>query len=102
MAKPGWFGADEISGAAIREDEERQQLFEILRFLHVQRAQLQAHDEHFRAGLGANDVARGLERVDGGVAAHEADQGALDGWVEAEVARRCRSRARARRGRCRK
>ena len=35
--------------------------------------------------LGANDVARGFERVDGGVAAHESDEGAFDRWVEGEV-----------------
>ena len=83
--KSGRLRTDQISGATIRKHEERQQLFEILRFLHMKRAQLQAHDEHFGFGLGAYDVARGFERVDGGIAAHEADEGAFDGWIEAEV-----------------
>src|SRR5580704_15627281 len=76
-----WFRTDQIGCAAIGKDEECEQLFEILRFLHVKRAQLQAHEEHFGPRLGAHDVTRGFECVDGGVAAHKADESAFDGWI---------------------
>ena len=36
-------------------------------------------------GLGTNDMVGGLECVDGGVAAHEADHGAFDGGMQAEM-----------------
>ena len=60
-----WLRADQIGRAAIGEDQEREQLFEILRLLHMKRAKLEAHEEYFGSWLGANNVARGFERVDG-------------------------------------
>src|ERR1700729_3372418 len=39
----------------------------------MQGAKLEVDDEHSRGCLGANDVTRELERIDGGVAAHESD-----------------------------
>src|ERR1039458_767894 len=75
---------DEIGGTAIGEDREGKQLLEILCLLHVQGAELEREQQDFSVGLGANDVASGLERVDGGIAAHETDEGALDRGVEVE------------------
>ena len=77
-------GGDEIGGAAIGKDREGEQLLEILGLLHVQGAELEREEQDFGAGFGANDVAGGLERIDGGIAAHEADEGALDGGVKVE------------------
>jgi hypothetical protein len=54
-----------------------------VRFLEVQRADLDIDDQNPRLGLGAHDVARQLQRVDRGVAAHEADHGALDRVLQA-------------------
>ena len=71
-------GADDAGGAAIAEQQERQHLLEVGGFLQMQRTQLDVEDEHARMRLRAHDVARQLERVDGGIAAHEADHGALD------------------------
>src|SRR6476619_8424665 len=44
----------------------------------MQSAKLEIDDEHSRGCLGANDVARELERIHGGVAAHESDHGTFD------------------------
>src|ERR1700738_218594 len=78
-------GGNEGGAAAIGEEEEGEDLLEVLGFLHVQGAEFEVEDEDTRLGRGADDVVRGLEGVDGGVTAHEADHGALDGGVEAEV-----------------
>ncbi len=79
------FGGEDAGGAAIGEEQEAEHLLEIVGFLQVQRAELEVHHEHARVRFGADDVARGLEAVDGGVAAHEADHGALDRGAEAEM-----------------
>jgi len=78
-------GANEIGGATIGEDEEGEQLFEILGVLKVQRAELEAEQQDFGVRFRANDMTGGFERVDSGVAAHESDEGALDGGIEAQV-----------------
>src|ERR1039457_189829 len=75
---------DEIGGAAIGEDCKGKQLLEVLCLLHVQGAELKRKEQDFGVWLGANDVTCGLERVDGGIAAHETDEGALDRGVEVE------------------
>lgn len=51
----------------------------------MQGAEFQIEDEDGGVGLGADGVAGDFEGVHGGVAAHEADGGALDGGAEAEV-----------------
>ena len=84
--EPVRVGADQAGGAAIGEDEEREHLFELVGLLKVERAEFEVEDEHLCLGFGADDVMRGFERIDGGVAAHEADHGALDGGREAEMA----------------
>ena len=83
----GRLRGNEIGGAAIGKDGEGEQLLQILGLLHVQGAELEREEQDFGFGLGAHDVARGFERVDGGIAAHEADEGALDGGIEFERAR---------------
>src|ERR1700737_3832546 len=44
----------------------------------MQGAKLEVDDKHSRGRLGANDVASELERIDGGIAAHESDHGTFD------------------------
>src|ERR1700677_2469102 len=44
----------------------------------MQGAKLDVDDKHSRGRLGANDVAGELERIDGGITAHESDHGTLD------------------------
>src|ERR1700688_2406816 len=44
----------------------------------MQGAKLEVDNKHSRGSLGANDVARELERIHGGIAAHESDHGAFD------------------------
>ena len=64
--------------AAIREEQIRQHLFEILRLLHVQGTKLQIQDQHLRIRFGSHDMVRGLESIDGRVATHKADHGSFD------------------------
>src|ERR1700739_4812469 len=79
------FSGEDGGGAAVGEEEEAEDLLEVVGLLQVKCAELEVDHEHARGRFGANDVARGLEAVEGGVAAHEADHGALDGGAEAEV-----------------
>src|SRR6478736_5287147 len=44
----------------------------------MQGAKLEVDNKHSRGSLGANDVARDLERIDGGIAAHASDHGTFD------------------------
>src|SRR6202040_3313216 len=44
----------------------------------MQGAKLDVDNKHSRGSLGANDVARELERIHGGIAAHESDHGTFD------------------------
>ena len=83
--QPCRLSADERSGGTIGEDEEREYLFELVGLLEVERAEFEIEDDDTGLGLGADDVVGGFEGVDGGVAAHEADHGAFDGGIEAEV-----------------
>jgi hypothetical protein len=53
-------------------------LLEVGRVLQMQGAKLEVDDEHSRGCLGANDVTGELERIDGGVAAHESDGSTFD------------------------
>ena len=71
-------GADQIGRASIGEDEESEQLLELVRLLHVERAEFETEDQNLCVRLGADDVVRRFERVDGRVAAHESDHGSLD------------------------
>ncbi len=75
-------GCNEIGGAPIGEDGEGKQLLQIVGLLHMQGTEFEREEQDFGVGLGANDVARGLEGVDGCIATHEADEGALDGGIE--------------------
>jgi hypothetical protein len=72
-------------GAAVAEDQEREHLLELLRLLQVQRAEFEVEHQHLRVRFGAHNVPRLLEAVDRRIAAHEADHGALDRGIEAEV-----------------
>ena len=45
--------------------------------LEVQRAELDGHLQHGRVGIGTNDLVRSAQRIDAGVATHEADHEAL-------------------------
>src|SRR5262245_2667987 len=73
-----WLGGDERGGAAVAPKKEGEKLGEVARILEMQRAKLEIHDQDSRLRVGANDVPRKLQRVDRGIAAHEADDGALD------------------------
>ena len=73
---------DQRGGAAVAEDQEGQHLLQVVDLLQVQGAELQADHQHPRLGLGSDDVAGELQRADGRIAAHEADEGALDRRVE--------------------
>jgi len=53
-------------------------LLEVGRVLQMQGAKLEVDDEHSRGGLGTNDVTGELERINGGVAAHESDGSTFD------------------------
>src|SRR3954452_11744776 len=44
----------------------------------MQGAKLEVDNKHSRGSLGANDVVRELERIDGGIATHESDHGTFD------------------------
>src|SRR5262245_43252035 len=70
-------GGDKRGGAAVAPKEEGEKLGEVARILKMQSAKLEIHDQDSRLRIGADDVARKLQRVDRGVAAHEADDGAL-------------------------
>src|SRR3954466_8104490 len=48
----------------------------------MQRAELEVQDQHMRSMIRAHDVACELQRVHAGVAAHKADNGPLDRWLE--------------------
>src|SRR5262245_20580689 len=76
-------GGDERGGAAVAPKKEGEKLGEVARILEMQRAKLEIHDQDSRLWIGANDVARKLQRVDRGIAAHEADDRALDRAGEA-------------------
>ena len=80
------FGRDQRGGAAVGEDEEREDLFELVEFLKMEGAEFEIQHQDCGIGLGADDVMRSFERVDGGVTAHEIDHGSLDGRVEIEMA----------------
>jgi hypothetical protein len=75
--QPRRLGADDRRRAAIGEQQEAQQLLERRGVLQVQRAELEADDQHPRLRLAAHRVPGDLQRVDRGLAAHEADHGAL-------------------------
>src|SRR6185437_6200598 len=51
----------------------------------MKRAKFQAEDEHSGVFNRSYDVVRGLERIDGCVAAHESDHGALYRRIELQV-----------------
>ena len=53
-------------------------MLEVGRVLQVQGAKLEVDDQHSRGRLGANDVTGELERINGGVAAHESDRSTFD------------------------
>src|SRR5215469_7302178 len=79
----GWFGGEDAGGAAVGEEEKAEHLLEVVRFLQMKCAELEINHEHACGGFGADDVACCFQAVDGGVTAHEADHGALDGGTEA-------------------
>ena len=71
--------------ASIRENQKRQHLLQLRRLLKMQRAELQIQQQHTRLGLRANNVVRRLQRIDGRIAAHEADHGPLHRRVQSEM-----------------
>src|SRR5262245_41986011 len=73
-----WLGGDERGGAAVAPKKEGEKLGEVARILEMQRAELEIHDQDSRLRIGADDVARELQRVDRGIAAHKADDRALN------------------------
>src|SRR5262245_44492790 len=78
-----WLGGDERGGTAVAPDKEGEKLGEVARVLKVQGAELEIHDQDARLRIGADDGTRKFQRVDRGIAAHEADDGALDRAGEA-------------------
>ncbi len=78
-------GGDQGRSAAVAEQQHRQDLLDAGGGLEVQGAELQVHHQHPRGRLGANDVVGQAQGVDGGVAAHEADHGALHARVQPGV-----------------
>src|SRR5262245_49335640 len=78
-----WLGGDERGGATVAPQQEGEELGEVARILEMQRAELEIHDQDSCLRIGADDVARKFQRVDRGIAAHEADDGALDRAGEA-------------------
>ena len=83
--EPARLGGDERRRGAVAELEHGEQLLELLGVLEVQRAELDGHREHPRVGPRARDMVSGAQSRDRGIAAHEADQSALDAF-EAEAA----------------
>ena len=54
-------GGNERRGAAIGEQQEGENFFQIVGLVQMQGAQFQIHRQHPRAGLGAHDMARQLQ-----------------------------------------
>ena len=79
-------GADQGRGATIAEKQEGQQTVEVLRLLQMQSAEFETDDQNFRLGRRAHDMPRELQGIDRRMAAHEADDGALDGRRKAAAA----------------
>jgi len=68
-----WICGDEISGCASAKTVKASNCSRSC-VSCMWRAELQAEEEDFCFRLGADDVARCFERVDGGIAAHKADE----------------------------
>src|SRR5579863_3437115 len=83
--KAGGLGAHQRRRAPVREEQEGEHLLEVLSLLQVERAEFEIENEDGGVGSGSDDMARGLERIHGGIAAHEADHGALDRGAQAEM-----------------
>ncbi len=77
--------ADKRGRATVGKDEEAEDFRERLRLLKVQGAELQIDEQRALAGFGAGQVPRKLKAVDGGIAAHKADVGALCAARQAKV-----------------
>ena len=71
--EPDWPRAHQRRRAAIRKQQERKHLLQLMGLLKVQRAQFKIQHQHRRIRLRAHNMVRRLQRVDGRVAAHEAD-----------------------------
>jgi len=82
MESPLGSALTSAGGASIREKQKGHHPLKLVVLLKVQRAKLDAQDEHLGLGFGADDMARCLEGVHSRVAAHEADDRTLDGGVE--------------------
>ena len=78
-------GADKARCTTVGKKQERQHLLEVLCFLQVQRAELEIKAQDACPGFGTYDVARRLQCVDGRVAPHESDHGAINRRVQSEV-----------------
>src|SRR5581483_10912363 len=72
------FGAYQARGTAVCEEQERENLFQIIRLLHVQRAELQIQDQDLRVRFRSYDVMRRFQCIDGCIASHKADHGAFN------------------------
>ena len=79
------FGGHQARGAPIAEQQEAQHLLELPLFLQMQAGQFQIDHQHLRVRFRSHDVARQLQRVHRREAAHEADDGALDGRRKTRV-----------------
>ena len=81
--KPGRFGGNQAGTAAVAEQQEAQHLLELPLFLQMQAGKFQVDHQHLGVRFRADDVARQLQRVHRGEAAHEADDGAFDRSAQA-------------------
>jgi hypothetical protein len=84
--QPGSLSGDQRRGGAVGELAHRQQAFEPVGRLEVQRAQLDRDHQHARCRIRAHDMACGPQRGDACVATHEPDHHALDRRRETEPA----------------
>jgi hypothetical protein len=95
-ARPWGSAVTRAAAAPSAKDQKGEHLLEIRGLLQMQRAELEADHQDPGIRLRANHVAREPERIDGGIAAHEADAGPLDPRAQGEpvdqveVETRCR------------
>jgi hypothetical protein len=76
---------DETCRASVAEEQRGEDNFEIGRLLQVEGAELEIDHQNLRGRLGANDVMRSLQGVDGGRASHEPDHRAFDGGIQSQA-----------------
>ena len=85
--EPAGSGRYDPGGGPVTELEHREHGFGLIFDLEVQRRQFDADDQYHRIALRPDDMARGPQRGNPGIAAHESDQDALDRRRQAQLPR---------------